>query len=137
MFSKANLTSTIVNTIWGAGGGFLLWGMLADPYLSDHVVTSGLMKDPPDMVYLVVGCFIQAFGFSAIYGKYGSGNYGASSGISMGVLAAIMVGLGEGLIDHATANILNLQGTMVNFVVYLVFFGIMGLLAGVIYKKMS
>lgn len=137
MFSKANLTSTIVNTIWGVGGGFLLWGILADPYLQDHVVTSGLMKDPPDMVYLVVGCLIQAFGFSTIYGKYGAGSYGGGNGISLGVITAIMVGLGEGLIDFATANILNLHGTLVNFVVYLIFFGIMGLLAGLIYKKMA
>ena len=137
MFSKANLTSTIVNTVWGFGGGFLLWGILADPYLTDHVVTSGLMKETPDMVYLVVGCLIQAFGFSTIYGKYGAGGYGVNSGISLGVITAIMIGLGEGLIDHSTANILNLHGTLVNFVVYLVFFGIMGLLAGIIYKKMS
>ncbi len=137
MFSKANLTSTIVNTIWGAGGGFLLWGILGEPLMEEHVVTAGLMKDPPDMVYLIVGCLIQAFGFSSIYGKFGSANYGASSGIGMGLLAAIMVGLGEGLIDFATANILNLHATLINFVIYVVFFGIMGLLAGIIYKKMG
>ncbi|MEM7185651.1 MAG: hypothetical protein AAF466_03240 [Bacteroidota bacterium] len=137
MFSKANLTSTIVNTIWGVGGGFLLWGILADPYLVDHVLTDGIMKDEPDMVYLIIGCLIQAFGFSTIYGKYGSDNYGGASGLSMGITAAIMIGLGESLIDHATANIIDLQGTLINFVVYLIFFGVMGLLAGIVYKKMA
>jgi len=137
MFSKANLISTIVTAIWGFGGGYLLWGILADPYLADHVMTSGLMKDPPNMMYIGIGCLIQAFGFCTIYGKYGAANYGANSGLSMGVLAAIMVGLGEGLIDFATANLLDLHGTLVNFVVYLIFFGITGLLAGLIYKKMG
>ncbi|NND61564.1 MAG: hypothetical protein HKN48_00055 [Flavobacteriaceae bacterium] len=137
MFSKANLVSTLLAGIWGFGGGYLLWGILGDPMLSDHVVTSGLMKDPPDMMYLVIGCLIQAFGFSTIYGKYGAANYGAGSGISLGVWVAIMIGLGEKLIDFATANILDRTGTLINFVIYLVFFAVTGLIAGLIYKKMA
>lgn len=137
MFSKANLVSTIVAAVWGLGGGFLLWGILADPYLRDHVMTAGLMKNPPDMVYLAVGCLIQAFGFSTIYRKYGAGNYGVNSGISLGVWLAITIGIGEKLIDFATANILNLHGTLVNAVVYFIFFGITGLLVGLVYKKMA
>ncbi|MBT8262947.1 MAG: hypothetical protein KJO05_09010 [Bacteroidia bacterium] len=137
MFSKANLVSTLVLTIWGVGGGYLLWGILADPFFTDHVVTDGLMKDPPDMVHLIIGCLIQAFAFSSIYQRFGSGSYGAGSGLSMGIWIAIMVGLGEGLVDFATSNILDLHGTFVNCVIYLIFFGIMGLLAGLIYGKMA
>ena len=137
MFSKANIVSTLVLTVWGVGGGFLLWGILAEPYFVDHVLTDGLMKDPPDMFHLAIGCLIQAFAFSTIYNRYGSAKYGASSGLSMGIWVAIMVGLGEKMIDFATANILDLQGTLVNFVVYLVFFGVTGLLAGLIYGKMA
>jgi hypothetical protein len=29
MFSKANVTSTILTTIWGFFGGYLLWGYLS------------------------------------------------------------------------------------------------------------
>ncbi|NND63188.1 MAG: hypothetical protein HKN48_08340 [Flavobacteriaceae bacterium] len=137
MFSKANLISTLVTAIWGLGGGFLLWGIVADPLLQDHLMTQGMMKDPIDMVHLALGCIIQGFGFSSIYRKYGATNYGVNSGLGMGILAAIMVGLGEGLIDFATANLLDIQGTLVNFVVYLVFFGITGLLAGLVYKKLG
>ncbi|MEL6811623.1 MAG: hypothetical protein AAFP76_09835 [Bacteroidota bacterium] len=137
MFSKANIVSTIVNTIWGMGGGFLLWGILADPFLTEHVLTPAMMKAEPDFPVLAIGCLIQAFGFCTIYGKYGASNYGTGSGLSMGIITAIMIGAGEKLIDFATANILDLQGTLVNFVVYLIFFGITGLLAGIIYKKMA
>ncbi len=137
MFSKANLISTLVAAIWGFGGGYLLWGILGDPMLSDHMLLSGIMKDPPDMMYIGIGCLVQAFGFSTIYGKYGASNYGAGSGISMGILVAIMIGLGEKVIDYATANLLDMEGTLINFVIYLVFFGITGLIAGLIYKKMA
>ena len=85
MFSKANLVSTLLLTIWGVGGGFLLWGMLGESLMVDHVMTDGLMKDPVDMVHIVIGSLIMAFAFSTIYGKYASGNYGAGSGISFGI----------------------------------------------------
>ena len=137
MFSKANLISTVVALIWGMGGGFLLWGILAEPYMADHILLDGVMKDPVDMVYLGIGTLIQGFAFSTIYGKYGSGSYGAGSGLSYGIWLAILAGLGEGIIDFATANLMNLHGTLVNFLVYLIFFGIMGLLVGLIYGKFS
>ena len=137
MFSKSNIISTIVTAIWGFGGGYLLWGILGETYLADHVMTDGIMKEMPDMIHLVLGCIIQAFAFSTIYGRYGVGNYGAASGLGMGIWIAIMIGLGEGLIDFATGNILDLTGTLVNFVIYLVFFGVTGLLAGLVYSKTS
>ena len=137
MFSKANIVSTVVTAIWGMGGGFLLWGILADPYFVDHVLTPGLMKVDILPVYLALGCLIQAFGFSSIYRKFGASNYGSASGLNMGLLVGIMIGAGEKLIDYATANMLDLQGTLVNFIVYIVFFGITGLLAGIVYKKFA
>ena len=137
MFSKANLISTIVTAIWGMAGGFLLWGIIADPILADRVTTSGIIKAEPDMAFLALGCLIQAFAFSSIYRKFGMDNYGASSGLNMGVLVGIMIGLGDKLIVFATANIMDLQGTLINFAIYLVFFGVTGLLAGLIYQKVS
>ncbi|MGV6829207.1 MAG: hypothetical protein ACWA45_07400 [Flavobacteriales bacterium] len=137
MFSKSNLISTIVTAIWGLLGGFLLWGILADPYLATHVPIKEIMKQEPNMPYLALGCLIQAFAFSSIYGKFGSKNYGLKSGLSLGLLTALMVGLGEKLIDFATANIMDLQGYIINFGVYIIFFGITGILAGIVYGKTS
>lgn len=136
MFSKANLISTIVATVWGMAGGFLLWGIIADPIMKDDMMP-GLMREMPDMFHLAIGTLIQAFGFSSIYRKFGEGNYGIKSGLSMGLLTAIMIGAGEKLVDFATSNMLNFHGTIINFFVYLVFFGIMGLLVGLIYQRFS
>lgn len=136
MFSKANLVSTLVTAIWGMGGGFLLWGIIAEPMMADNMM-SGLMRAEPDMFHLALGCLIQAFGFSTIYGKYGATSFGIKSGLSMGIMVGIMIGAGEKLIDFATSNMINFEGTLMNFAIYLVFFGITGLLAGLIYKKMA
>ncbi|MCH9660909.1 MAG: hypothetical protein K0U54_08350 [Bacteroidetes bacterium] len=136
MFSKANLVSTIVTAIWGMGGGFLLWGIIADPIMSDSMM-SGLMKPEPDFFHLAIGCLIQAFGFSSIYGKYGRNDYSAKDGLGMGALVGVMIGAGEKLIDFATSNMINFEGTIMNFVIYMIFFGITGLLVGLVYKKMA
>lgn len=136
MFSKANLVSTLIAGIWGMGGGFLLWGIIAEPMMTDNMLP-GLLKAEPDMFHLAIGCLIQAFAFSTIYGTYGASNYGAKSGLGMGLLVGVMIGAGEKLIDFATSNMMDFEGTLMNFVIYLIFFGITGLIAGLIYKKMA
>ncbi|MDC8002934.1 hypothetical protein POV27_02665 [Aureisphaera galaxeae] len=137
MFSKANLIATLVAAVWGMGGGFLLWGIIAEPLMADSVLIPDLIKAEPDMAFLALGCLIQAFGFCSIYRKFGMENYGASTGLNMGILVGIMIGLGEKMIDYATANMMDMQGTLMNFVIYVIFFGVTGLIAGLIYQKVS
>ena len=138
MVSKANLTSTILTALWGFFGGYLLWGYLTVDFFNDHLGSaSGVMKETPDMVYLVLGCLINAFAFSTIYGKWANGKFSAGSGITFGFWIAILMGLGEGMIDYATSNILDLTGILANTVVYLVFTCILGLIAGMVYNKLS
>ncbi|QNJ97156.1 hypothetical protein [Constantimarinum furrinae] len=136
MFTKANIVSTLVTAVWGFGGGYLLWGILGDPLLSDHLGSAtGVMREMPDMFHLVLGCIIQAFAFSTIYGRWANSEYGMGTGITFGFWVAILMGLGEGLIDYATSNIIDMSGTFINFGIYLVFFLVTGLLAGLVYKK--
>ena len=138
MFSKANIVSTIVTAIWGMAGGYLLWGVLGDPLLADYMDSAtGVMKDPPDFVHLSIGCLVQGFAFSVIYSKWGQGNYGSGGGINYGIWMGILAGLGAGLINFATSNILDITGTFINAGIYLVFFAVMGLLAGLVYNKMA
>lgn len=136
MFSKANIISTIVTTIWGFAGGYLLWGLVGDPYLQDHLGSAtGVMKEMPDMLHLVLGCLIQGFAFSTIYGKWANGTFNASNGLNFGLWIAILIGVGEGLINFATSNMLDLTGTLANAVIYIIFYVVMGALAGLVYNK--
>ncbi len=138
MFSKANLTSTILVALWAYFGGWLLWGILSVDFFNDHLGSAtGVAKEIPDMTHLIIGCLIIAFAFSTIYGKWANGNFGAGNGIVLGVWIAILIGLGIGIVDFATSNILDLVGTLGSAAIYVVFIGVMGLIAGFIYKKMS
>ncbi len=136
MFSKANIISTIVATIWGFAGGYLLWGILADPMLQNHLGSAtGIMKDPPDFIHLLLGCLIVGFTLSTIYSKWANGEFSATSGLNLGIWIGVLMGLGSGFIEFSTSNMLDLTGTLINGVVYIVHFAIMGLLVGLVYNK--
>jgi len=138
MFSKSNVISTFATTIWGFFGGYLLWGILADPFLMDHLGTANItIKEMPDMSYLVLGCLLTGLFFSTIYSKWSGGNYSASEGAQFGILVGLFLGFGSGIIDFSTAGILDITGTLVNGLVYVVHFLIMGVLASVVFKKTS
>jgi hypothetical protein len=138
MFSKSNLTSTILTALWGFFGGYLLWGYLTVDFFNDHLGSAtGVMKENPDMLYLALGCLINAFAFSTIYGKWANGKFSVGSGVSLGVWIAIILGLVSGLIDYSTRNIVDLVGMFGNFGGYLIFMIVLGALAGFSYNKMS
>ncbi len=138
MFSKSNLISTLATAIWSCMGGFLLWGIIVDPFLQSHLGSAtGLMKEPIDVLFLIIGCVIQGFAFSFIYSKWSQNNYSAGNGLSFGIWIGILAGFGNGMIDYATSNMLDLTGSLANALVYIVFFAIMGAIAGTVFKMTS
>jgi len=138
MFSKSNLISTLVTTVWGVLGGFLFWGLIGDPYFQHHQGTAtGVMKEEPDMLVVFLGSLIAGFIFSTIYSKWARGSHSLSHGAKFGVLVGLLIGFGDRLIEYGVANILDLNGTIVNGIIYIVFFIIMGVLASLVYGKMK
>jgi hypothetical protein len=138
MFSKTNLVSTLVTTVWGFLGGYLLWGIIGDPMLADHLGSAtGVMREEPDFVHLILGCLVVGFAFSTTYSKWARGHHSLSEGAQFGLWIGLILGLGSGLIDYSTGNILDIVGTLMNSVIYIVHFVIMGILASLVYSKMS
>lgn len=137
MFSKSNLISTLVTAVWGYFGGWLIWGMLVDPILTDHSTATGIMREMPDMVHLIIGCIIVGFALSTIYSKWANGSFSPTTGMTFGVWIGILMGFGEGMVNFAVMDMLDLTGTLINGVTYVVFYAIMGLLAGLVYQKTS
>lgn len=136
MFSKANLVCTLANTVWGVVGGIILWGYIADPLMEEHV-TDGVLKSDIDPFVMTLGFAFVGWGFASIYRKFARNDYGPITGFQLGLLSALMLGVGKKFIDLATANLMNLEGTLINSFVYVIFFGIMGVITGLIYKKMA
>lgn len=138
MFSKTNLISTLITTIWGFLGGYLLWGIIADPFLMNHLGSAtGVPKEAPNFGLLALGCLITGFIFSTIYSKWARGHNSLSEGFKFGALIGVLLGFGNGIIDQSTTNIMDMTGSIVNGFVYVIHFAIMGILASMIYKKLS
>jgi len=138
MFSKSNIISTLVTAVWGYFGGWLIWGILLKDFLLEHEGgVKGVMRDPPDMVHLIIGGLIVAFVFSTIYKKWGSEGYSISSGITFGIWVGLLNGLGVGMINYAVMDVSDLTGTLTNAGAGVVFYAVMGLLAGMVYNKMG
>jgi hypothetical protein len=138
MFSKANLISTVVTALWAFFGGYLLWGILIDPFLQSHLGAGvGNMLEVPDFTFLVLGCLIMAWAFSTLFSKWAKGAHSVSQGAEFGLMVGILLGFGSGLISHSTANLLDMTGTLANGVTYIVFYIIMGILASSVYSKVT
>jgi len=140
MFSKNNLITTIVTAIWAFMGGYLLWGILGDSFLSEHLgagASENMTDGEPNFAMLALGCLIMAWAFTTIYSKWARGAHSISQGAQYGLLVGVLFGFGSGLIDYATANFLDMTGTLGNGAIYIVFYVIMGILASLVYGKLS
>jgi hypothetical protein len=137
MFSKTNLISTLVTGLWAYLGGYLIWVIIATPLMEGHEGTAtGVWKETPDHLHLILGCVIFAFAFSTIYSKL-SGEHSLSHGAKFGLAVAIMLGFGEGVINLGVANFSDLTGTIISGVLSIVFYVVMGVLASLVYGKLS
>ncbi|MFC4723290.1 hypothetical protein ACFO5O_13220 [Geojedonia litorea] len=136
MLSKTKLLAYLLTSIWAYFGGFLLWGILGETLLNDHFGSaSGVMRDMPDHFHLALGCIILAVTFTAIYSKWSQGKHSISNGASFGILIGILMGFGSGMIDFSTSNLLTFSGFIINALIYIVYYIIMGALAGMVYGK--
>ena len=133
MFSKSNLISTVVGALWAYFGGMLLWGILG-PSLFENV-----KDNTPDQLHLIIACVILAFAFSTIYSKLAGGGHSLSHGAQFGLWVGIFIGFGERWFDFAFSDDTPpvLMDAIINGVLNVVFFVILGVLVSLVYGKTS
>ena len=133
MFTKQNLIATLAGTVTMFIVGYLIWGMALVEFYESHTITN-VMPEMPDFGFLVVSHIIGSFALSVIYGKWAGGNYGAGSGFNFGIWIGIFAGISYALLWYATAELMDLTGHLVDGVVTLIFFAIIGAVIGWAYK---
>ena len=131
MFSKTNLISTIVGTIWAYLGGWLIWGIIGASIFQDPGNQNG------DQVHIVIACLISAFTISTIYSKWAGGNHSLSNGANYGLWVGLLIGFGERWFDLAFDTTPNLQDAVVNGILNVVFYIILGVLISAVYGKVK
>ncbi len=131
MFTKSNLISTLVGAIWAYFGGNLLWDTLGSSLFE------GYKEATPDQLHLILACVFTAFAFSTIYSKLAGGGHSMSHGAQFGLWAGIFIGFGERWFDFAFSDAPILMDAILNGVMNIVFFAIMGVLVSMVYEKTS
>ena len=87
--------------------------------------------------FIAFGVLFQSYVVSLLYGKWSIGNYGLKSGFNFGALIGFFVGFGIGLVYYATANLMDLQASLVDAVWSIFYYGISGALIGWTHKKLD
>ncbi len=137
MLTKKTLTAAIVAALWSFFGGYLLWGILGNDFLLKNLGSAtGVDRATPDFLFLAIGCLIQGLIFSSLYQKWSGGHHRFKTGLRFGLRMGVLFGFGAGMIDYATTNVFNLNGQLINAVIYVLFFAIMGILVSLVSRKM-
>ena len=138
MFSKSNLLASLVGAIFLFFGGYLVWDILTGDFFAEHVGSAtGVWKEVNNLVYVALGCLIEAFFLATIYGKWANGVHLAKNGFEFGALFGGFTGFGIGLLYYGVANLSDLTGVLVSGVIEMLFMGIAGALIAMVYKASS
>ncbi|HMB64615.1 MAG TPA: hypothetical protein VKN36_16160 [Eudoraea sp.] len=134
MFTKQNLLATLAGFAVMFVLGYVIWGLATVDFFEAHTVND-VMKEMPDMVILALSNLIAVFALSSIYGKWARGHHSAKDGFQFGAWIGLFAGIGLGLLWYSTSEIFDLTGQLVNGVIEIIFYGLIGMTIAVVYKK--
>lgn len=115
--------------------GFLLYGMLLENYFQGQM-TSGVMKEEPDMVFLALGNLFAALLLVYIFMKWAAIST-FRTGLEAGAIIGLLVSLMWDLTMYAVADMSTLQGALVDALVYTVMFAVAGGVIGWVLGKIK
>lgn len=133
MFTKQNLLATLAGFVVMFLLGYAIWGFATVDFFEAHTITN-VMKDPPSMAFIALGNLIGVFALSSLYGKWARGVHSAGQGFEFGAWIGIFVGLGMGLLWYGTSELMDLTAHVVEAVIDLIFYGIIGVVIALVYK---
>ncbi len=115
--------------------GYLLYGMLLENYFQGQM-SSGVMKEEPDMLFLALGNLFGALLLVYIFMKWAAIST-FRTGLEAGLIIGLLIALMWDLTMYAVANMGTLQGALVDVLVYTVVFAIAGGVIGWVLGKMK
>lgn len=132
MFTKQNILATLAGAVVCNLLGWGIWGFALADFMESHTITQ-TMRDQPEMLWLAIANIVQVFALATIYGKWARGHHSASEGFKFGVWVGIFT-FGTSLLWYATSEISDLTGHVVDGVVGIFFWGVIGAIIGIVYK---
>jgi uncharacterized membrane protein (DUF485 family) len=134
MFSKSNLLATLVAAIVMFFLGYLIWGIATVDFFTEHTIVNA-MKEVPDLGIIALANLIASFILSILYSKWARGHHSLGQGFEFGAWIGALIGLGMGLITYATVSWMDITAHLVEAIIDIIFYGIIGAIIALIYKK--
>ncbi|WP_298793485.1 hypothetical protein [uncultured Allomuricauda sp.] len=134
MFSKSNLLATLGAFVTMFLLGYGIWEFLLADFFAEHTLKN-FLNENMNMGLIAASNVIMAFVLSSVYSKWARGHHSAKEGLKFGVWIGVFMGFGMGLLNHAVMGMMDMTGTLVNSIVEVVFYGIIGAVIGLIYQK--
>ena len=100
-FAIATLAGTVTYFI----GGFLIYGLALSSYMTENMM-SGMMKDPPEWIHLILGQIAWGALLALVIGRWAKAG-GAAAGFRIGLQFGLLMILGFDLTMLATSNVMN------------------------------
>ena len=111
-------------------GGFLVYGILLAGLLESNMGSAtGVMKETPNFLWLVVGQLASGGVLATVLGWKGASD--AASGARSGAGIGLLLSIAFGFVMLGTMNITNLTWTLVDIVVSAVLWGAAGAVVGI------
>ena len=134
MDTKKLLLGTLVGGVAFFFLGFLFYGLLfMDFFLNNAGSATGVYKEEPEYVTLILGNLATAFFFTYIFIRFGNvGSFG--DGLKTGATIGFINSLGFNLIMLGTANISTLTSSAVDVVVFTTMGAIAGGIIGIMIR---
>ncbi len=113
-------------------GGWLVFGiLLMDYYMANTAVFDGLMKDPPDMLFLVLSNITWGILYAYLFQRIGDIK-SFSSGFTNGLIFSFIIVFMWDTSMYAFYNLSGLTITLVDIVVGTLFGGLVGGVVGLV-----
>jgi hypothetical protein len=133
MFTKQNLLATLAGFAAMFLMGYGIWEFLLADFFNSHTLKS-FMNEEMSMALIAGSNLIAAFALSSVYGKWARGHHSATDGFQYGAWIGLFTGFGIGLLNQAVMGLMDMTGTLVNGVVEVIYYGIIGAIIALVYK---
>lgn len=109
--------------------GYVFYVALFASFFEGHSMGTGVAKDPPDMLFIILGNLAYGALLAYIFGKW-AGISTAATGLQAGAIIGLLTGLAWDFIMFGTANLMDITGTLVDVIVYTVMTALAGAAVG-------
>jgi len=114
--------------------GYGIWEFLLADFFAGHTLKN-FMNEDMNMGLIAGSNVIIAFILSTVYSKWARGHHSVKEGFSYGAWIGAFTGFGIGLLNYAVSGLMDITGTLVNGIVEVIFYGIIGAVIGLVYQK--